>query len=178
MIAWLSAVALGADGPQCSLDALQDPPESLSVAWVSPVGKRARNAAWLYVVPTRELRAFSEGEGKGDPARTLQWLGLRKSAKPPHRTYKVVIFDTAPGELCRPVVSAESAIAGVAPCDSDHAGPRHLRAFGPRNGDGGCGTTTDQRTGKAGAVVYRAQWQSLATDGFCLLPLERFLAPE
>ncbi|MEQ1569087.1 MAG: hypothetical protein ABMA64_25850 [Myxococcota bacterium] len=166
---WLATTSWSAEGaPECALDSLDPPPQQLSVAWVSPLRKRARNTAWLYVVPTRDLRAFAEGEGKGDPVRTLQWLGLRRSDRPPGRRYKVVIFDVASEHLCRPVVAAGE-VGGVVACDADHAGP-----------DGryeGCGTATDTRTGRASIAVYRAQWQALASDGFCLLPLERFLAP-
>jgi hypothetical protein len=170
MIALLARLAAAAEPPVCDLSALEDPGDTLSVAWVSRLGDRARNTEWLYVVPTRDLRTFLETEARGDLVRTLQWLGLRRSAKAPKARYKVVVFDVARDQLCRPVLTTEPAVAGVRPCDEDHAGPQ---------GDySGCGYLTDLGSERAGGVVYRAQWQALAADGFCLLPIERFLNPD
>jgi hypothetical protein len=167
MIGWLAALSFG---QTCDASRWTAPPDAMSVAWVSRLGDRARNTEWLYVVPTADLRAFVAGDGKGDLVRTLQWLGLRRSDKPPTGRYKVVIFDTAPAELCRPVASTEPALAGVVPCDEDHSRPRGAYD--------GCGALTDLRTGKPSVQVYRGQWQTLAADGFCVLPADRFLSPD
>lgn len=175
MIALLSTLlAASAQDEVCSAPELTDPGSPLSVAWISPLGKRVRGKAWLYVVPTTELRAFvSGGEGQGDVARTLQWAGVRRSSKPPKRRYKVVIFDVSADRICRPVVpTAEQLdggrLVGVAPCEEDHAGP-HKRYEG-------CGWLTDLATGQPSIQAYRARWNDLAANGFCLLPLERFVA--
>lgn len=166
--AWYSASA--AEPPTCDLSALSEPPEVLSVAWVSPLAKRAKGKAWLYVVPTATLRAYGQ-QVDGNQARVLQWLGQRRKGSTPRRRYKVVVFDTERVGLCRPIIpedgrEAES-IAGLLPCDEDHRGP-HRRYEG-------CGWLTDRATGKPSIEVYRAQWNALANDGFCVLPLERFL---
>ncbi|MEZ4241418.1 MAG: hypothetical protein R3F59_35760 [Myxococcota bacterium] len=173
MIALWLAMA-GARAQECGgSPELTDPGAQLSVAWISPLGKRVRGKAWLYVVPTTELRAFAAGEGKGDVVRLLQWAGVRRSARPPHRRFKVVVFDVSADQICRPVVAdgaslREGRLEGVAPCDEDHAGPHRNYA--------GCGWVTDFATGAASVQTYRARWNDLAANGFCLLPLARFVA--
>jgi hypothetical protein len=167
LLAMLSARAQE-DYPACEAPPLTAPPSALSVAWVSPLGRRARGSSWLYVVPTADLRGFAHGEGKEQVGRTLQWLGLRKNAKNPHRRYKVVVFDTTPEELCRPLWSDDAVVDGVRVCDENRSGP-----------DGayeGCGWATDLSDGEPSIQVYRAQWRLLAVDGFCVLPLDRFLS--
>lgn len=175
MLPWLFSAAIlqarAEDIGVCDTPQLNEPPDVLSVAWVSPLAKRAKGKAWLYVVPTAALRAYGQ-EAKGDQARVLQWLGLRRTSKPPTRSYKVVIFDTEPRALCRPIEPPESApvepMAGLLPCDEDHRGPQRRYE--------GCGWLTDRATGEPSIEVYRAQWNALAGDGFCVLPLDRFLA--
>lgn len=168
MIALFAVLSAHAqDDEICEAPPLTAPPSALSVAWVSPLGRRARAGSWLYVVPTSDLRAFAEGEGKGQVGRTLQWLGQRRTAKDPHRRYKVVVFDTSPDELCRPIVSDDATLDGVRPCDVNHAGP-----------DGaydGCGFATDRADAEPSVQLYRAQWRLLSVDGFCVLPFDRFL---
>lgn len=167
LVAWLGAAALGQSAPTCAPDALRPPPETLSVAWVSRLGKRARGRAWLRVVPTTELRAFATGQAAGNAVRTLQWLGLRRSTRPLKGRYKVVVFDTVATALCRPVASDTlEPVAGVVPCDDAHAVERFTD---------GCGQGVDRATGAAVVPVYGAQWNTLAVNGFCVLPLDRFV---
>jgi hypothetical protein len=167
MIAFLAALSAHAQD-ECDTSALTEPPEALSVAWVSPLRKRAGANSWLYVVSTADLRTFADAHP--DVGRTLQWLGMRRTAKAPRRQYKVVVFDTAPGELCRPVVTDQETLAGVVTCDESRSGP-----------DGsyvGCGLATDRATGSPSVQLYRGQWRVLSVDGFCVLPLERFVSRE
>jgi hypothetical protein len=157
----------------CESPPLADPGDTLSVAWVSPLRKRARGKAWLYVVPTAELRTFAAGEARGDVARLLQWAGIRRSSRPPTRRFKVVVFDVGADRLCRPVVPEDGALvqgrlAGVSPCDEGQAGEHGKYE--------GCGWITDLATGRPSVEAFRAQWNDLAANGFCLLPLERFVA--
>lgn len=169
LAALLPLPASAAEPPVCDLSSLTEPPEVLSVAWVSPLARRARGKAWLYVVPTAKLRAYGQ-QVDGAQGRVLQWLGMRRTSKVPSRRYKVVIFDTTRGALCRPVEPdgpSGEPIQGVLPCDEDHRGP-HKRYEG-------CGLLTDRADGKPSIEVYRAQWNALAADGFCVLPLDRFL---
>lgn len=152
---------------RCSAD-LAEPPEALSVAWISPLRRKARARTWLWVVPTSELRARVAEEG-GGIARTLQLVGQRKRSKEPSRRYKVTIFDVRADALCRPLDGVEPAqvVAGVPAC-SERLG----RASGTYDG---CGVTPDLATGADGLPAYRARWRDLAVHGFCVLPLDRLI---
>lgn len=147
----------------CDAAALDAPGSTISVAWVSPVRKRAGNGTWLWVVPTKELRAFAADH---DDGRVLQWLGEQKKDKAPRRRWKVVVFDATPADLCRPVADGGTGeLAGVARCDEP-------RSPAPDRGQA-CGQRLDRATGKASVDVFRSPWATLATNGFCVLPLER-----
>ncbi len=160
MSAWWFGVALG---QTCDLGAFTTPAATVSVAWVSPVGRRSGARTWLWVVPTRELRAFADDQSQG---RTLQWLGLRRRDTEPRRRWKVVVFDALPTDLCRPLDGLPGDdVAGVARCD-DRRSPDPGR-------DQACGKRIDRGTGKPSVDAWRAQWATLATNGFCVLPLER-----
>ncbi len=164
LIAWLGA-ALAQD---CTVGELPEPPDTVSVAWVSRLPKRARSGSWLHVVPTTELRAFAQQHGS--VARMLQRAGLRRSGKEPKRRYKVVVFDVPAGALCRPVASAAEgeAVSGGLACDE--------RRSDPSRQSPGCGRTADRADGSPGLVLYRARWSDLARNGFCVLPAERFVS--
>lgn len=167
MIALVALLSAHAQDEVCDLAPLKTPSTNLSVAWVSPLRSRAGANEWLYVVATSDLRAFAAGEGERQVGRTLQWLGLRRTAKTPARRYKVVVFDTSPDELCRPIASDAAVLEGVRPCEENRSGP-----------DGsyvGCGFATDRADGRPSVQVYRAPWRLLSVDGFCVLPLDRFL---
>jgi hypothetical protein len=147
----------------CDASALDAPGATVSVAWVSPVRARAGARRWLWVVPTKELRAFAETHETG---RVLQWLGEQRKDRPPRRRWKVVVFDATPADLCRPLADDGAGdVAGVARCDERRSpGPDRTQS---------CGQRLDRATGKPAVDVYRSQWASLATNGFCVLPLER-----
>ncbi|MBX2800056.1 MAG: hypothetical protein KTR31_20430 [Myxococcales bacterium] len=153
----------------CSHDQLPPIGDSLSVAWVSPMGKRVGGATWVSVVATSDLTTFARGED-ASIKRLLEVLGLRAAGrKRPARKYKVVVFDVARDTLCRPVADAAfgSTLAGVGVCDD---GRPH-----PRKGTDDCGFTLDTATAGAGLPVFRARWSDLAQHGFCVLPADRYL---
>jgi len=141
-----------------------------SVVWVSRSRTRIRASGWVTVVPARDLRAWVHGPGGGSLGRMLQMLGLRKRSTTPKGRWKVVVFEAAPGALCRPIEGHEEplAISGVLTCS--------VKASLSAPELDGCGVSTDRGSEGAGLVQFRARWSDLARDGFCVLPAERFVA--
>ncbi|MCA9493463.1 MAG: hypothetical protein KC621_26210 [Myxococcales bacterium] len=161
---WWVSLALA---QTCDTSGLRELPESLSVAWVSPLGRRS-GGRWLWVEPTKELRELAAASGS--VGRTLQALGLRKRDTDPHRRWKVVVFDVDRTTLCRPVpdVVERTAVAGVGACDTRRSeDPDRHQA---------CGLRVDRATGDPTIQTLRAEWPSLASQGFCVLPMDRFVA--
>jgi len=74
-----------------------EPGRTISVAWVTPLRRRASNHKFLEVVPTAELRRTATTDAS--LARTLQRLGMRRSSREPDRRYKVVVFDAPTDQL-------------------------------------------------------------------------------
>lgn len=146
------------------------PPASLSVAWVSPLSSRTSNAAWLDVVPMRQLAAWVREHPEATTGDLLRHLGLRKSKREPKGRYKVVVFEVSNGALCRPIAGAVegSTWAGLPVCEGSEAGRGSEWTE--------CGRLRDRTTGEEGPEAYRARWRDLAPRGFCVLPAERFLA--
>ena len=98
MITWWMAAAL-ARAPDACATAEQPPAGvSMSVVWVSPLGKRAGRNRYLPVVPSAELRRWVTSEPTS-VARLLQKVGVRKSDREPRRRYKVVVFDAHTDDL-------------------------------------------------------------------------------
>lgn len=166
MIALLAAVAL-ADDPVCDAD-LPAPPDRVSVAWVSPLGARTGANGWLTVVPTASLRQYVASERPG-VGRLLQHLGERRRSSDPRRRYKITIFDVKSSALCRPVDGADeqSVVGGLPVCPESKA--KINAAYE------GCGVLVDRGTGKESLPVYKLTWADAAFEGFCVLPVERFL---
>ena len=164
---WALGLALAGEPGDCSTS-LRTPPDNVSVAWISPLGAQARGKQWLVVAPTAELRSWQKAHRSAGTGELLQALGLRKRAVDPKKPWKIVIFDTTKQGLCRPMEGMEppAVQTGVAVCEA--------RLSTPASADG-CGRTVDHSTGKAGLQVYRSQWNALASGGFCVLPIERFL---
>lgn len=142
--------------------------DRLSVAWISPTPARATARQWLTVIPAAELRRWV-AEEQADLTRLLQGLGLRRSDAPPHRPWKVVVFDVEADELCRPTREGTPGTdaGGVPICAS---GGR-----GVRGRDRGCGYVIDRADESRGPDVFRIQWAEAAVHGFCVLPVDRFL---
>lgn len=169
---WGMASAWAADDPVACTVERAAPPEALSVAWVSPLGKRVGRNGWLTLVPTTELKAFVQGEGRGSVARLLQFVGRRKRSKEPNRRWKVVVFDVRAEQLCRPMLDREGGLEafGMVSC------PERVARF--REANDGCGALEDRSDGGEGPAVYRARWRDVVRNGFCVLPAERFVGRE
>ena len=176
-LGWLfSAGAMAQEPVECS--SLSPVPETLQVAWVSPLRATVGARAALEVVRVVDLRKLVEAR-KRDPAAVLQALGLVGKRGHGKRRWKVTVFDVKSTWLCRPVAQGESGagpgdsvIEGVAACPSDQREPgRHTlpRAYS------GCGYLLDTTTGARTLDVFRVDWAAAITWGFCVLPLERFL---
>jgi hypothetical protein len=87
-----------------------------------------------------------------------------------HHRWKVTVFDVRTALLCRPVEYATEVqtVDGVAACPSTRqTGVRH---------DTGCGTTLDTASGDPGLDLFRIRWRDAAVQGFCVMPLDRFLS--
>jgi hypothetical protein len=163
----LLALAAAAEPGACT-EALSPPPDALSVAWVSPLGRHVASRGYLDVVPTADLRRWVADTRPGLGA-LLQHLGLRKRDRDPHRRYKVAIFDVARADLCRPVDDVEegAVVAGVTVCPANRSDV---------NASDSCGSWRDAATGAPSFPLYRVRWLDAARDGFCVLPADRFLA--
>ncbi len=175
-MAWLQALlfwgvgAVWASGPDpdAPCATLAPPPARLQVAWISPVRQRVRGRSVLSVVRVADLRTFVQAEG-ADQQRTLQALGLVGPRGKVRKRYKVTMFDVDADWLCRPVEHTPEGedSDGLPACAPSRArGAKHVS---------GCGTSWDTATDAPGLILYRLTWRDAARDGFCVMPLERFL---
>ena len=165
MLAGLMAWTTRADAAPVSCGPLQTPAaERGAFVWVSRLGARAGADGWIPVVPVDAVR-----EAMGNEAslvRLLQVLGRRKSNREPRVPYKVVVLDARIDDLCRPVADATpgTPVSGVAACPAARVpGRTH-----------GCGHTFDA-DGTASIPVYKVRWVDASSNGFCVLPVARFL---
>jgi len=148
-------------------------PGAFQVAWISPVNKRARNRSQLQVVRVGDLRAWVNQNG-ADQSRLLQGMGYvgpvggRKAKK----DWKVTIFDVQSEQLCRPVADAEAGadLLGAPVCSDDIT--RRLDRW-----ETDCGYTLDraEEDWARGLDTFRISWEQAASQGFCVMPLDRFL---
>lgn len=168
--------ALVAAGPAraSSCEDVSPVPAALQVAWVAPLGRRVGAGAALEVVRVSDLRATARDVG--EQTRLLQVLGV--AGRKPRTSldaadYQVVIFDVQRQWLCRPVEDATPGqdMGGVAVCDDSQLRPIH----GHRKGWTGCGYSLDTGASTRGLDVFRVDWATASTYGFCLMPLDRFL---
>ncbi len=167
---WLSGAATASS----ACEEVGTVPDALQVAWVAPLGKRVRPGTRLEVVRVADLRASARAAG--DPVRLLQSLGMlgrRPSLRKQERDWQVLVFDVRASWLCRPMDELEPGqqAAGVAVCELDDQGPvaRHRKGFT------GCGYSLDTAASTRGVDVFRTDWQTASSLGFCLLPLSRFM---
>lgn len=167
MLALLSAVALGATEPSGAVcPTLPVPDDTVQVAWVSPVLRSARNNQEITVVLAEDLSAWSEAHA-ADQTRVLQALGMsgRRGGWRARRYYKVTLFEVPADELCRPLSTVPEGEL------SDG-----VRSCGKQRGRASCGLSFDTLTGEGGLPVYRIPWRDAARWGFCVVPLELYLA--
>lgn len=167
IVAWVAA-ALAAT--ECG--ALDTPPESFQVAWVSRLGKSVSAISGIQVVRVTELRKLVDSKQR-DATAILRALGLLGARGTATDAYKVTIFDVKRDWLCRPVdADAGTTLGGVAVCPGNWQGPEP----GTRGRSyGGCGYLEDTATGARTLDVYRLSWENAVTWGFCVLPISRFL---
>lgn len=152
--------------------ALSPLPDSLQVAWLSPAAKRVGAHTPLTVVRSSALQQLVK-DRKADATAVLRALGLLRPRQALKDTWKVTLFDVPRSSLCRPVGEEvpDSALAGVPRCED---GPRRREVV--RKGWTDCGHVNDVVSGARTLDVFRVEWEAAASQGFCLLPLPRFLA--
>jgi hypothetical protein len=148
-------------------------PDVTQVAWISPLNDDAGANTWLEVVRVSDLRAWIHAKGK-EPDKVLHAVGMvgRKDTVDADDRYKITIFDVKKEWLCRPIDGQEGVtVSGVPICED-----RQQRALrGHRPGYTGCGYSLDTGASVRGLDVFRIEWSSASTLGFCTMPLERFL---
>ena len=156
-------------------EAAADVPETIQVAWLSPLEDRVRGNSALEVVRVQDLRGWLRTQGR-DQTRLLQGLGLvpRGGGSRADWSWKITIFDVRSEWMCRPVESGIPGedLGGVPACAESELG----RLRGHRFGYTGCGYTLDTAASTRGLDVFRISWEVAASQGFCVMPLERFLA--
>src|SRR5690606_12316786 len=84
------------------------------------------------------------------------------------RRWKVTLFDVRGADLCRPVADLEepARLEGAVTCARGK----------PAGLQDGCGFTVDRADGSRGLEAFRIRWEDAARDGFCVLPVDRFVA--
>lgn len=140
-------------------------PEVVQMAWVSPAGARVGAHGQMIVVRASELLALA-GARRGDAVGVLSALGVGRAGG----EWKVTIFDVDRAELCRPV-EGEGALAGLNRCPTARR-PARTRPVAWT----GEGYVNDADTGDRTFDVYGIEWADAANEGFCVLPLSRFLS--
>jgi len=169
----LAALALApAYGQDAACQAVGDVAEATQVAWISPVRDRVRARGWMEVMELADLEAWAKEHGK-DPTRLLQAAGVvgKKARRARSVPWKVTIFDVARDLTCRPIQGAlpGTEVSTVAVCEDQK--PAH----GAGHGFTGCGYARDTGSGSRGLDVLRVRWEDAAREGFCVMPLDRFL---
>jgi hypothetical protein len=164
---WLLALSLSFASDVCE-DTRPLKEGVTSIAWVTPVGQRARANTWLTVIPTARLREWMTRHEAQLP-RLLQGLGRRRKATTPRHDWKVTIFEVDSGMLCRPVEEGEpgTLVSGLPIC------PRNQRTVSGRHD--GCGYATDLAYQTRGPELLGIQWRDAVKRGFCVLPASRFI---
>lgn len=171
MIALLLAVRLVFAAEE-TCPALEAPPESFQVAWVSKLSTTVGRNTPLQVIRVGDLRKLAETYSK-DPTRVLQAIGLLSKTQAMTQEWKVTVFDVKRDQLCRPVDAPEGTTnAGMAVCPADWQRP----GSGTRAKSwSSCGYLLDALTGQRSVDVYRVTWANASVRGFCVLPLTRFV---
>ena len=163
-------------GAAWGCEPVESVPESLQVAWISPVRDRARAREYVEVVRVRDLRAWVRSNSS-DPVRVLQMVGMLERGEVSQsvgQDYKITVFDVQREWLCRPLLSVASGedVSDIVSCPASEqeAADRSHRA-----GFTGCGYTLDTHASTRGLDVYRVPWSDASAWGFCVMPLTRFL---
>lgn len=146
--------------------------DNVQVAWISPVRKTVGASAMLSVVRTADLRALVLTSQR-DAAAVLRAIGLLGPRQKLRGDYKITLFDVKAEWLCRPIPGAEGElVGGLRRCEERHQdrdGSVQPKAWTD------CGYLVDVLSGKRTLDLYRLEWRSAVTWGFCVMPLQRFL---
>ena len=156
---------------------LNEIPSALQVAWISPVRKQVGVRQDIEVVRLHDLQLWIN-EQQPTAKEVLHQMGMlsKLSVRDIDSTeYKITIFDVEQEWLCRPIREQPEGLAvqGVSVCEAKKAKPASAYA---RYGFTGCGYTYNTQREQRGFDVYRIDWSEASTWGFCVLPLNRFLA--
>lgn len=174
-IALATLLATTPDAAAQACQALTDVPASTQVAWISRRSRRVPSGKVIEVVRVSDLRSWIRENG-ADETRLIQGLGMapRKGGFASRYEYKVTIFDVQAEWLCRPIPGAADGADsdGVAVCGDADAKP--LGHHKP--GYTGCGYTLDTAASNRGLDVFRIRWSEASAWGFCVMPLDRFIA--
>jgi len=169
----LSSLVSPSAHAQDACEALVAVPGAYQVAWISPTRKRAGSRSQLQVVRVGDLRAWINQNG-ADQTRLLQGMGYVGPAggRKAKKEWKVTIFDIQSEQLCRPVADAEPGadLLGAPVCSTDIT--RGLDRW-----ESECGYTLDraEEDETRGLDIFRISWEQAASQGFCVMPLERFI---
>lgn len=164
MIAVALVVAGLAHAAECG--PVETPPESFQVAWIAPAGRRVGADAPLTVVRSAPLQELVRAKA-GDLGAVLRALGLAGPREVVDDPYQIVLFDVKREWVCRP---SEGETAGVPRCEDTRRRDVHRKAWTS------CGYLADVTTAERTLDVFRIPWRVASADGFCLLPMMRFLA--
>ncbi len=173
MIAILLTVVSVAFGQSCGEP--KSVPETLQVAWISPVSKSVGMDSWIETVRVADLRAWVREHGT-DQVRLLKGMGMvrKKGGKyAAKRAYKITVFDVKREWMCRPIEGSDPGTVDrdVTVCEEK----QHKGLWGHRRGYTGCGYIEDTLSQSRSLDVLRIRWGEASRWGFCVLPLERFL---
>ncbi len=162
----LAAALMGrpahAEPPTCTALAPLPQGELVPMAWVTRAGVRVGWDGVIEVTDAAALRAWAQG-ADADVGRLLQRLGQRRKPVTPRRPWKV-----PPASLCRPQqgLKAGEDAAGAPACARPRLPGR----------DDGCGRAFDRAEAAPEVTLWRVRWSDAAARGFCVLPLDRWLA--
>jgi len=166
----LHATAFGCDD-------LEPVPDTFQVAWISPVDQQIAQNGLMEVVRVRDLRTWSlehsDDSVEDKTNALLHSLGILERDETPEEAYKVTLFDVQPEWLCRPMreIPADNIVEGVGACTRRQA----KSISGHKAGYTGCGYSMDTTASTRGLDVFRIPWATASSQGFCVLPLDRFI---
>jgi hypothetical protein len=164
----LGALVLGATAAlaQEACAPVDPVPDTLQVAWVSRANDRVGALGEMTVVRSAALQELVAARGR-DATAVLHALGLLAPRREAEDGWKIVLFDVPREALCRPT---EGDTVGVPRCDDAARLGVHPKAWT------GCGYLQDVVSGERTLDVFHVEWAEATSQGFCLLPLPRFLA--
>ena len=161
-------------------------PDALQVAWISPVRSQVRYKEQINVVRYSDLQKYVKNE-RPNTTQLLQHMGMKRGKirrEISADRYKLVIFDVTSESMCRPIEIQEgdesvqnTSVTGLSVCKEKRAlVPFRKSQELTRKGDSGCGYLINTQSLERTFDVYRISWADASAQGFCVLPLSRFLS--